>query len=318
MSWKEQLAGMIEKMRAADPERLARLEAMGYDTKKVYFHGTETPFDEFNPNKSGGSYGPGIYFSDNPDTASIYAKKYVDSDGGRVIPVFLKKGNYLNTQEKELSGIERQELVRKLSDLLDQAPEKNRMLSDFSYDGTIESGKKNFQDAVSRIHPTSSVYELWERGYNKNTSDLGKKLTAQDIQGFEAEFGKKFIKAPEETYKIIPDESNIKSIWAKGKGPGLIGGTAAAALLASPSESTAEEINPLNLLGSLVNKYRGAQEKVADVITEQVNPYKKQPVDETTKGLGRMMFDPLNLVEGPIGHALMGIELMSNKKEKLP
>lgn len=82
--------------------------------------------------------------------------------------------------------------------------------------------------------------------------------------------------------------------------------------------STAEEINPLNLLGSLVNKYRGAQEKVADVITEQVNPYKKQPADETAKGLGRMMFDPLNLVEGPVGHALMGIELMSNKKEKLP
>jgi hypothetical protein len=35
MSWKESMAKMIESMRAADPERLARLETQGFDTSKI-------------------------------------------------------------------------------------------------------------------------------------------------------------------------------------------------------------------------------------------------------------------------------------------
>ena len=202
---------------------------------------------------------------------------------GQTIPVFVKHEGIIDLSDR--TALE--ELVNQLR----QYPDKEKAQNAVDYINLIVEKPKNNWMAAKQLHPI-----LKDLGYKGAT---------------ETEFNSKNL-------ALFNPSEQVKSVWAKGKGPGLIGGAAGAALLASPSESTAQEINPLNLLGSLVNKYRGAQEKAADYITEQVNPYKKQPADETAKGLGRMMFDPLNLVDGPIGHALMGIELMSNKKEKLP
>lgn len=91
-----------------------------------------------------------------------------------------------------------------------------------------------------------------------------------------------------------------------------------AGIIAAPMAalSTAQEVNPLNLLGSIVNKYRGAQQAMADKIVETVNPYPKQKPDQTTRELGRMIIDPINLIGGPVGDAVMALDLMTPNKEK--
>jgi len=101
------------------------------------------------------------------------------------------------------------------------------------------------------------------------------------------------------------DPSKLKSIWAKGKGPGLLGGFAAM-----------PNMNPLEDLRKFVDKYREVQGPLADKITEQVS----QPfggADEGLKALGRIGFDPLNI--GAVGDVMGAIELLTpeQKKEKL-
>jgi hypothetical protein len=60
---------------------------------KVVYHGTNLTFDKFEKHwigatTDGGHYGRGFYFSTDPDTASLYAKKRGDS-GSQVMPVHL-------------------------------------------------------------------------------------------------------------------------------------------------------------------------------------------------------------------------------------
>jgi hypothetical protein len=94
MDYKAMLGKLLENMRKSDPERLARLEEMGYDTSKVYLHGTDAkPFDEFDVSKAKSKlHGEGLYFSDHPNTAENYAKSWKESNsGGRTLPVFISK-----------------------------------------------------------------------------------------------------------------------------------------------------------------------------------------------------------------------------------
>ena len=156
--------------------------------------------------------------------------------------------------------------------------------------------------------PFNSISELWDQAYNKNTTQMGKEMSKYGVEGFEANFanGGAFTgKYEPETYKIIANPDNIKSIWAKGKGLGLLGGFAAM-----------PNMNPLEDLRKFVDKYREVQGQLADKITEEVSkPF--GGADEGLKTLGRMGFDPLNI--GAAGEVMGAIELLTpeQKKEKL-
>jgi hypothetical protein len=65
--------------------RKARAEAMGFDTNRIYYHGTHGAFDEFRLSDSG-SYGRGVYLTSQPEMAGHYA----DGDGGSIIPVYVR------------------------------------------------------------------------------------------------------------------------------------------------------------------------------------------------------------------------------------
>jgi len=78
--------------------RMGRAKEMGYDTETVLYHGTTEDFDAFIASENG-AYGPGIYFGTTPKIASSYASpnSYRQSempDNAKVIPVYLKKGQY--------------------------------------------------------------------------------------------------------------------------------------------------------------------------------------------------------------------------------
>lgn len=67
----------------ANEARMARAEAMGFDTSKTWFHGTSADFDKFDPRYlGGGTTGPtrkyGFHFSSNPEVAAEYANLIPD------------------------------------------------------------------------------------------------------------------------------------------------------------------------------------------------------------------------------------------------
>lgn len=65
--------------------RMARAKDLGFNTEKVFYHGTDADIDQFNASGSG-TFGGGVYLTGNPKLASGYATE----EGGNVIPVYVK------------------------------------------------------------------------------------------------------------------------------------------------------------------------------------------------------------------------------------
>jgi hypothetical protein len=65
--------------------RMARAKEMGFDTGKVFYHGTDADIYRFNASGRG-TFGEGVYLTGNPKLASGYATQ----EGGNVLPVYVK------------------------------------------------------------------------------------------------------------------------------------------------------------------------------------------------------------------------------------
>jgi len=63
------LAFSLSSLDMTPEGRKARAKAMGFDTSKVWYHGTQSVFDAFDPAKSGGA----VHFTDRPGWGSFYA-----------------------------------------------------------------------------------------------------------------------------------------------------------------------------------------------------------------------------------------------------
>jgi hypothetical protein len=73
------------------------------------YHGAKADFSVFEPSR-GGEYGSGIYFSDNPDTASMFGGWSRGEGGERLIPAYLRMENPLITESRDIprgAGVKR-------------------------------------------------------------------------------------------------------------------------------------------------------------------------------------------------------------------
>lgn len=86
--WPRSFFGELDENAA----RLARAEAQGFDTSRVWYHGTQSAFPSFRPQR--GAYGRGVYVTRDLAKADAYANKGVHSraEGANVIPVYLRRG----------------------------------------------------------------------------------------------------------------------------------------------------------------------------------------------------------------------------------
>lgn len=109
--WPRSIFGQVDENAA----RLARAEELGFDTSRIYYHGTKSDFPAFqaSPNSSdsfiglidGGAgkrqratYGPGVYVSRTPDRANDFAGIWDEApEGGNVVPIFIRKGRFKPT-----------------------------------------------------------------------------------------------------------------------------------------------------------------------------------------------------------------------------
>lgn len=121
------LQELLENMKKAHPERLKRAEEAGYDTSKVWLHGTNT--DElindgsFNHDKrmwtkhSSDPEKKGFYFSDDPLTAGHYASYYPMMREGETfdesvlrhqpsyLPVFLRNAKIIEDEGGKIKNL---------------------------------------------------------------------------------------------------------------------------------------------------------------------------------------------------------------------
>lgn len=71
-----------------DGDRLVRAAILGFDTTKVWYHGTSASFEAFRLSRTG-QFGPAIYFTDFQPEAVDYSRLAKGGDP-KVIPVFLR------------------------------------------------------------------------------------------------------------------------------------------------------------------------------------------------------------------------------------
>ena len=280
MSFKDALTKIVENMRKSDPERLQRLEDLGYDTSKVYFHGGPGDIKEFKPTAPTLQYSDeklaghtdATYFSEDPRYSSNFAMSNSDST---VYPVFLNKSGVFDPDNRS-----------HLSKVWRESPHhwQSMTIEELKSLGPLDENWAQIEGIGDSINKSGFSGMKLRENFRPNY-ELNNQFEIANNIG------------------IFKPEENVKSIWAKGLSKkGLMSGAVAA------------EMDPLKKIGDLVNVYRTNQEKVADAITKQVTqPFGE--ADELQKTMMRFALDPLNLVEGPAAIGLTAAEMMARKTE---
>jgi len=254
-----------------------RIKDMGF-SPETYYHGTSSDFDKFNSSKakSGQLFGRGNYVTQSPEEASIYAQKLDQHTG---IPLEDDNGVLYPLRVRKgnqfdvVGGEFDPNLAKKLSVNLDPKDRKTLASIEDNY---------NFHNFIQgKVSPTDLSKGIVDSGYDtvKVDSHVDNIINKKDLRSVNAAFDKRFAKSP---------------------------------LLLAGAGAVPTDMNPLDALGSLVNSYREKQGQVADAITDRVS----QPfggADQGLKNLGRMVMDPVNLVEGPLGIGLTAAEMMARK-----
>jgi hypothetical protein len=183
-------------------------EAAGFDTSKVWYHGTTAKdFKAFRPGKNGvNELGEGIYFTDKPMYAEAWAGRL--DMGGRIIPAYLKQGDIFDLGAKRdltalakrlkamnpVTDAERQaKQIRATKRVTEWTPEESRIINDASMD-------------------------LWRTWLLESDADLAKQIGRGDLNVWLARAG--YIGAKNANSQIpgqvvVFDAKNIRSPWAK-------------------------------------------------------------------------------------------------------
>lgn len=277
--------------------KLKRAEDMGYDLSKVYYHGTpETSFKEFDLNKKHTGSGTtaegyGIYFAEDPELANNYAGKE-----GRVIPVFLKNGNYINVDNapKPTSSD-----VKKIENIFKSANDYENSIINYGDENPKKAQQianyyiKNSEDIVNALHePANSMFQ-------GNLNQWGEALSKEGYSGFQG-----YLRAGESPIKVVPDVNNIKSVFAEFKDKkGLMSAIAPVAGFGNYLNEKVDQ-NPVKTLSNLYSDYKQKQEEAvkpaADYMARQLDLS-----NDPESGIKRAVrfgsteaLDPLNYIEG--------------------
>jgi len=93
--WPRSLFGALDENGA----RLSRAREQGFDTDDVFYHGTRSEFDAFEPARHAG-WGPGVYLTRDARRASDIAEMengVRGAEGANVIPVFVRRDKAIPT-----------------------------------------------------------------------------------------------------------------------------------------------------------------------------------------------------------------------------
>ena len=302
--------GIEKAAKALDMSQAARMQRaaeQGFDTGKVWYHGTNEDFAEFSKSKIGkndaGFYGQGFYFSDRPEVAERYAKKHygsIEPVTGQIKPVYLKTKNPIKYDEpasEDLINYANEYINKKAENASDGA---NEFLSALGIDvGESQKTEPSVKigDSARRIHQVVG-----------NSEEFSKILDAVGYDGVMTETGEIVVFNPSQIRSKFAafdpaqkESSNLLAQFAP-----IATGTGLAALGLSPDETQAainsyiqatQGSNPiLDNLNRNLQQFGMNERGVPVTGTMQATPY---PM------LGKVA-DALRVVDTPIGPVFGG------------
>ncbi len=323
-----------------------RQSSMGFDPK-TYYHGTNESFNEFSGEKLGSSTGANSarkahFATDNPDVASEYSDRLLSGEASDLFnkalirkkeevwgpkretfkwlnsiiwdePDYLKKDVIKIGKNGEHSfnviDLDKLDLVRNIAKELKQIEENNirNQIDNFidSWDGNmgqvyplkIRKGEVASRDFGGKTYKDYSYSKLIDENPQADTIEF--KNTNDSPTGD--------VSDPHDVL-AVKDPARIRSEFAAfdprfKDSKNILAGVAAAPMVS---------MDPLEHIGAWFTAYDEVKNKFADKLTERTSFV--QP-DETLKAMGRMAFDPMNLVDGPLAIGLVAADLASNKKQ---
>lgn len=187
--------------------RKARAEEMGFDTSRVWYHGTAGSFDAFDVSRAGsnidmGWLGKGVYFGSDPRQGNYYAEQAaLHGNPPNVIPVYLRMRNPFRygTKNKGIRGEVygepslpssiREEVLTRAGFKYDPDAEPDfaaertlaeamrDVLTERGYDGVIADFNNGMQESVifdpSNIRSTSAAFDPALDGENNLLYAIG-------------------------------------------------------------------------------------------------------------------------------------------------
>lgn len=152
------------------PERLSRAQEQGFNTDKIYYHGTDADIKEFKTNPKGvNTYGEGVYFTGDGGHAPNYGKN--------VVPAYLRDENPINLggtvtpSEHNLDGVYKTLGIEKL-----KLPTKQKLGPDGGAINNYRELLYSFQktkDLKKSEATTALNAALREAGYTSINADHG-------------------------------------------------------------------------------------------------------------------------------------------------
>lgn len=177
-------------IKSQNKEAIARAKKQGFDTGRIFFHGTDSNIKEIDISKTkNGTIGKGFYLSENKDFANIFAKSKKEN----ILSLYIKDTAKLADSDRKLSNKD----IKVIKNVLDE-----QMINWLENNEDLKVGKAfgDFFRALGR----NTEERVADIGVSENLSlDVAKAL---DISGVEGK-GRGEV--------VIFDPSTIRSIEAK-------------------------------------------------------------------------------------------------------
>jgi len=257
-------AAELRKLGGNQAERMARAAEQGYDTSRVFYHGTGADVTEFDPLKMGktddGWFSKGFYFSPDAKVANQYA-----ADGNpNVLPVYLRAQNPYDWRQEVGQGMRfgtMEERYAKTREIMDKGHDSVDV-----YDEIVQLGEGEklsddvWQAIVSRSLEMGNPVlprDLVENGLRQGMTSKG-----EFARYYGDDLANKMPLTRTLRERVVFDPSQVRSVNAdfnpaNRDSPNLLAGIAGAmpyaagtaALLAGATGSQEAEAGPLQTLG---------------------------------------------------------------------
>ncbi len=158
-------AKYLDALEEAFGSKDARAKDLGFDLSKSQFHGSDQNIESFNPS-SRGTFGPGVYTTDNKKAASVYASRH-EAPGANVMELVTKPQSEYFDASAPSSSIEELPAFKDLGtaekyDVRYDHETRAKFLKDQGYSGVTETkGREKYRNTFdpSDIRSVNAAFD---------------------------------------------------------------------------------------------------------------------------------------------------------------
>lgn len=329
----------LKALDAVQGPKDVRAKDMGFGDK-TWYHGTGNDFDAFDSSKLGSHTGPGHtkdrhWFTDNPDTAEIFAnssaklgvsRKFYDLEDNLIrkqadifnefkdtVSSDFNPSTLIRTPDNELRTL------KKLGELNDEQIEMIKSIK--SLDDEMESLSRERRKAMVetdgaiipvklRVPEKIPIKNMDGRFWSESATEIPD--GAVRLDNFRE--STPLDEAPIATSLGLQNPARIRSVNAAfdkrfAKSPLLLAGAGAVPM-------TDNFKNPLDYIKEAASAYETTKNKILKPVANQMDLTKDKSTADDIQSILSAVVDPVNLVNGPVGLGLGAAQMLGEDKEK--